>query len=523
MKKMLSRGCIYIVFILLAILVLCNKENFHVDEVFSYVLANTTGNLTRIEFEPGVAYEPASSPWLDCMTADADHRFDYKQVHYIQGLDCHPPFYYYLLHTICSLFPETFSIWYAGILNIVFALFILVIVRKILENLLGNGIKMQIISWGFALSAGLLHTVSFFRMYVLAMLLVTLVTYLFMRCVDRKMGKKDYVLIYAASVLCAHTHYYCVLYLVLLCVVFGVGLIVNKRKRELLDFCLAMCFAAVTAIYIFEPIFDQILGGHVRKLPTDNYSIFSLDEYVKRIKIFRNYINNQLFGGTLKYLLILGLLLVIFIVVRLQLRKEKPSVNKNRNWKWMLLILPSICYWLVVAQLAIYDEDRYMFPIYALSFIVVMTLLLEGLTKVLPPKAVLIMGIAGIGIVTINGFRTCGWQYLYKDNEPFLQEAAKYSDVDAILVYDAEWETHYSFYECLNYKSVTFIPRTEMEILAEAECIENDELLVMFRGDAGVIVPEVMAYCPNVDAYELLEKEGMKISTCYLSNSNRHR
>ena len=50
--------------------------------------------------------------------------FNYKNVYYNQTLDCHPPLFYYAIHTICSFFPASFSKWYGFSLNII--IFILV-------------------------------------------------------------------------------------------------------------------------------------------------------------------------------------------------------------------------------------------------------------------------------------------------------------------------------------------------------------------------------------------------------------
>ena len=39
------------------------------------------------------------------------HRFDYASVYYNQTQDVHPPLFYFLLHTVCSLFPGSFTKW----------------------------------------------------------------------------------------------------------------------------------------------------------------------------------------------------------------------------------------------------------------------------------------------------------------------------------------------------------------------------------------------------------------------------
>lgn len=67
---------------------------------------------------------------MEYMTAKKGNRFDFASVWWNQTQDVHPPFYYALLHTVCSLLPGTFSKWYAGMINMMFAIFTLYVLRK---------------------------------------------------------------------------------------------------------------------------------------------------------------------------------------------------------------------------------------------------------------------------------------------------------------------------------------------------------------------------------------------------------
>ena len=88
------------------------------------------------------------------------------------------------LHTICSFFPEKFSKWYAGSINIFFALLTLYTSRKIVLNLTNNKEICNIVSFAFILSPGILSAISFFRMYIMAMFFTTLLTYIIIEEID---------------------------------------------------------------------------------------------------------------------------------------------------------------------------------------------------------------------------------------------------------------------------------------------------------------------------------------------------
>ena len=54
------------------------------------------------------------------VTVAENERFDYATVYYNQTQDVHPPLYYFFLHTVCSLFPRSFTKWTGIGLNFVF-------------------------------------------------------------------------------------------------------------------------------------------------------------------------------------------------------------------------------------------------------------------------------------------------------------------------------------------------------------------------------------------------------------------
>ncbi len=94
-----------------------NKHgDFHSDDEFSYGLSN--GNRSDRFVSALIAEEPVPiyNEWLDgdtywgYVTVGETERFDYANVYENQVNDVHPPLYYFVLHTICSFFPDTFSL-----------------------------------------------------------------------------------------------------------------------------------------------------------------------------------------------------------------------------------------------------------------------------------------------------------------------------------------------------------------------------------------------------------------------------
>ena len=117
------------VFIALAAFVLGNKTNLHGDEVFTYGLSNHPYIHTfNIKAEEGTVYTPADILWNEYMQVQPGHQFDYRNVWKNQEADVHPPLYYALVHTISSFFPGRYSVWFAGSVNVVFGVLLILCV-----------------------------------------------------------------------------------------------------------------------------------------------------------------------------------------------------------------------------------------------------------------------------------------------------------------------------------------------------------------------------------------------------------
>ncbi|MBR4421076.1 MAG: hypothetical protein IKS69_00905, partial [Erysipelotrichaceae bacterium] len=151
------RIVIYLIFAVMMGIVLLNKDNYFVDEIYSYGLANHQDGIALFENEK--KYIPADVCYMNYMTVNQQHRFDYPNVWINQKKDVHPPLYYVLLHTICSFFPERFSIWFAGVINIVFALMTLKRIRSLSSILSGHRqIITEMVTIIFVCSAGILSS-----------------------------------------------------------------------------------------------------------------------------------------------------------------------------------------------------------------------------------------------------------------------------------------------------------------------------------------------------------------------------
>lgn len=487
---------IYVLFTVLMIGVLLCKKNFHVDELLSYGLANDSYGMV-MSVEDGVKYEPSERPFENYLSVNAGEGFNYHYVWENQTIDVHPPLFYAVLHTICSFFPEQFSVWYAGAINIVFGLFTLMALRKLLGELFDNVFVKNVVSIVFVLTAEVLTMVSFLRMYIMAMFWVTLTTWFFVRVVGRKWKLQDYLFIYVISVLSALTHYYCVVYLIFICVVYGVWLLIGKRWREVVTFVGVMLGAAGTAIAIFPAMLEHVFSGYRGTQSIKNFANASITDYVNRLKGFYEFFDVQLFGGLLSIGLVLILIgaLVAFV--------EKKDLSKDVvGIKWLLLLIPSVLYFAVVAKMAVYIDERYVSPIFAVAIVLFAGALYGTLSKCCDDRVKKFCLIVISAIMVVNGWKSVEWRYLYKSSEAYIEKTENYSDVECIMIYDMLYKTHMSYLEVANYKSVTFLHTDSSYWLADMDIANNEELVVVLINEGEAKLSEILEMCPNLDSYE---------------------
>lgn len=491
--KLLPRAMIlYLVFIVLMIIVISLKSNYYIDEIYSYGLSNYTGDGINITFEYDKTYTPGASVFWDYMEVQSGERFDYSSVWTNQTNDVHPPLYYAALHTICSVFPNTFSKWYAGIINMVSALLVLFVMRKIIRLLTESKYILTMISFSFVALTGILLAVSYFRMYVMAMLWVTLLAYLFAEQVDEKQNFKFYGFIYAVTVAGALTHYYVIVYAFLISCVYGSYLLWNERIKETLFFCVTMALAAGTSVAVFPAMIEHMFFGYRGTEAIDNLIVGRNGGYWESLKIFFTLLNQQVFGNLLGYILIGLAILTAVRYFEKDLRAEGGfvpedgiSLGMERKIKirYALLLIPCFLYFMLVAKMSFVTADRYIVPVYAVCFAGVICMTYKVLEYFLKNKAFLIGSIVMSALLIGGSYASSGWLYLYRDSRPFLAEAEAKSNYDCICVFEGDsWLLLPEFAEYCNYKSITFITLEELNKDGIHRLASPDGIVVSFVG-----------------------------------------
>lgn len=284
--KRISAFLIYAVFTVGLIAVLWVKTEYHVDELLTYTLSNQVGDWHFAE-EDGKTYSPAEDIYLENFSVHQENRFDYQNVWHNLSTDAHPPVYYALVHTISSLFPGQISKWFAGVINIFFALLSLFFFRKLLRLFSTNECYVGICSITYIFCTGILSAVSFLRVYVTAMCALTAVTYLISNAVAKKsFGFRFWGLLFICEIACALLHYYCVVYLAWICFILAVWLILAKRWKSVLYLVVTSLGAAAAALLIFPSMWKQVFFQYRGK---ENFDALLNNSVTTDLSRYRNF------------------------------------------------------------------------------------------------------------------------------------------------------------------------------------------------------------------------------------------
>lgn len=370
------------------------KEYFHMDEAYSYGLMNY--NKIEIANNPDF-YDTWHSKdyYKDYFEIGNDEVSNFKPVYENQKNDVHPPLFYLLLR-IASLFTVgNFSKWSGLILNMIIYAFSSVFIFLIAKKLFKNN-KKELLTLLFAgLCLGALDMSVYIRMYELANLFVLISTYIHMNLYEKKeLEFKDLITVLIVTVLSSLTHYYTLIYIGVLFIIFVMKYIKNKEYKNLIKYIATFVIAAGISLAIFPYSLNHIFNGYRGVGATGSFIDFKALE--EDIIIYLEILGKNLFGKKEIAISIISLLIILTIcsIIRQKSKNHKNNININTNMNTKtntntnintnidtvdfsvkvnklikLILFPMIVYFVLVAKITPYKELRYMMPIISVTMI----------------------------------------------------------------------------------------------------------------------------------------------------------
>ncbi len=352
-----------------------SKAYFHMDEVYSYGLANH--EIVQI-YETENFYDT----WHDgayydrYLTVEDGERGDFRPVYQNQRDDVHPPLFYFLLRLGMELTPGQFSKWTGIILNMLIAgvntIVMYLVIRKLVEtSKRGRNnqekVRALVLTGVVALSFAMVGTVVYIRMYMLLTLIVSVTTYLYLKLLEAKTAKlKLLVEIGVVQLLGALTQYYYWFYVVALFGFMIIYYIRQRRWQEWRGYFATVVGSGLVSLLIWPFAISHMFFGY-----RGEGVMATLLQPVKLLENLWNYasvLNDWVFNKLL-FVIVLGLLLLGAYVL---VRRKSVEVSERQGLRWALLAVPTVFYLLIVAAVSPFATLRYIAPVAGWMIVMVM-------------------------------------------------------------------------------------------------------------------------------------------------------
>lgn len=360
------------------------KAGYHEDELYSYYSSNKTAGLfvNDREWTTGESFRNE-------LVVLPGEQFRYGVVKQMQSWDVHPPFYYYLLHTVCSLTPGIFSKWQGISVNLLgfvisfillaYAAYLTAVYPISMQPELSDDEKQTYRKRGYVLAgtvcgmwgfgAAVISGVMFIRMYQWLTVFVLLCLCLHLRVLVRKKENWSFYLLLALTVFFGFlTQYYYIIFHFFLGAGFCLYLLKEKKWKSLMAY-VGTCAAAFGAALVYYPsALSHIFRGYRGTEAVGEFA--NASNTLERLQFFIGLFDKYMMGGGLA----LWLLLICLIAMtnRFLRKRAKRSGREQKRERILtrpvgLLLFTAAGYFFTVAKTALLlgeTSNRYELPVY---------------------------------------------------------------------------------------------------------------------------------------------------------------
>ena len=544
-------GILLVLQVIAALCFCMKKTGFHYDEYYSYYSSNVTMGLVPTDRE----WKPGSEIYNEFAVLPGE-QFDFGTVVRMQTYDVHPPFYYLLLHGVCSLTPGIFSKWSGLALNLFFFIGSWMLLALLAWRMAGAGREegeqeeaadrrfRQLAVLGiillFGFNPAVYSGIMLVRMYMLLGFWVLAATWLHVRSLqERKRGWRFFVPLAAVVYLGFLTHYYFAVYLFFLAAAMEFYLLFEKAEhktwgqkwKDCILYAAVVIGSLVAAVLSYPACLGHIFRGY--RGTEAMGAFFDPGNTWGRLNFFVGLLNEYAFGGLL-FVLILVLAVLAITAWALQrlkrsalqsesgIREQKPSEISKPSadaakeqavgfWeRYRILWIPaaaSLGYFAVVTKTALLtaeEANRYQIPIYGMLLLLAVILFLMLVRKAGGKKCFARKGICG-AVLAFLIFLTCGQIYglldgkvlfLYEEDAENIAFARQNADEPIIYFYNPAlmWMIWDDSLELMQYDQIYFVNLADTSAL-EAEWLAQEDRVLVYaaRTDTSAAALETAA------------------------------
>lgn len=447
--------------ILCAIMVffITQKEGFHCDEIFSYGSSNSDHEPVFYSYRGDDIIWRTREEANDYVKA-VENKFNYKSVYDNQVNDVHPPLFYILVHTISSIFNNTFSKYIIFFISLPFFIGTCILIWKILNLIERKPISILTVAL-YGLSMGGISTMLFQRMYMMLTFFTIAFLYVNISIIKNKyqVNKKHAIGLFIISILGFLTQYFFAIYAAFVSIIMAILFIINRKYKDMFKYIGSLVLAAISGLLIFPNSIDHLLYSN------RGIGSFEADNYKERIITYLNMILKY-FGS--KWEIVLALFAIALLAIIIKRKKERGLMS--------ILIVPTIMYILVIAKITEFLELRYVMNILPIISILIMMAVGSIFENKIYNNMI---AFAAVVLLTGYGFATVKPLYLYKGYNDYIEISEKYSEDNLVYVGYTFFNHIQSLPEFMNYKKSLMIYDDQLEATKNNEELENSQEFIL--------------------------------------------
>ncbi len=523
----MKKSIVYIILIVsvfLSIFYGFQKSGFHEDEYYTYFSSNRSQGL----YQPDREWQDKQTIF-DEFSVKPGEGFNYGLVKLVQSWDVHPPIYYFIFHTLCSMVPSTFTKWTGLITNLIAFVISFLALFALMKRLRLPYYVMLFVLGFWGLNPQTVSCNMLIRMYAWLTAAVFICAYLHVRFVQEYDSYKDdlknlcvklLLPIAVVSYIGVLIQYFYIFFFG--CIGFALAVWMFFRKKDFRNtvvYVMGCGFSMVLAVLTYPAMLHHLLGGYRGTGATG--SMFDLGNTFMRLSFFAGLLNDFVFGRALFAVAVLMVVELLYIVVK---KKERFSLNAETA----ILTAGTVGYFLLTAKAALLvgsASNRYEMPIYGLV-ILLLFWAIYCLNQKIGIELYYPLMVTFFLLTCINGFiRDSKVLFLYKEDVNKIDYARANSDEVAVVMFNPA--TPHNVWrltdELLQYDRVFYMDEENLDPLTEQGVVNAGKIVLYvadddFKNDA---ICNLVNSCKNLDSIKEVDSEDMW-TTCEIGGVEEH-
>lgn len=502
------------------------KSGFHEDELYTYYSSNKTAGLFVNDRQ-----------WMDRDDLRNDfvvlpgEGFRYDVVWQMQSWDVHPPLYYYLLHTACSLVPGVFSKWFGIAVNLIAyvgSYLLLAYCAYTAADGKQNRTEedkrkawiltlLTCFLWGF--SAAVISGVMFIRMYQWLTLFVLLCLALHLRAVSRQDFRvRTFLLPVACTVFLGFlTQYYYIIFHFFLGAGFCVYLLSKKRVKNLLSYAVSCALGLGAALLYYPPALSHIFRGY---RGTEAVSEFGdASNTLGRLRFFYGLFDDYVMSDTLSLWI---LAIALFAVTAGYLKKRRKQAERIMTPSVALMLFTVVGYFFTVSKTALLlgaTSNRYQLPIYGIVIFLLVYFLWSYLERFTSFRQLSFVFLAVIILIDGAGLIRNRVIFLYEEERENMAYVKEHAEDTVIVFYNEASGDHIWWLsdELMEYRKVYLASLGNQEPISDGIITQSDRILAYVADyeDQEECVRRLLAENENLSSFQVVTEKSEGIWTLY--------